>query len=89
MYQLHTNAWIGLSTIASNRVFLWSDNEAVTYTNWATSEPNDQGVLFAYAICSLSVTPHFLEFSDSDVRSYVVSLKFVYKTTPFKNFHCD
>lgn len=45
MYQLHSAVWVGLNTIGSNQVFLWTDNEAVTYTNWDTNEPNGQQVI--------------------------------------------
>nr|XP_039269898.1 uncharacterized protein LOC120344668 isoform X2 [Styela clava] len=43
VYSVRASIWIGLSTIDSNRVFVWSDNEAVTFTNWEANEPNAQG----------------------------------------------
>jgi lectin-like protein/PEP-CTERM motif-containing protein len=35
------NFWIGLTDVASEGNFVWSNGDAVTYTNWATSEPNN------------------------------------------------
>jgi hypothetical protein len=31
--------WIGLNDVQSERVFVWSSGESVTYTGWAPSEP--------------------------------------------------
>lgn len=33
--------WIGLNDAASNGTFVWSNGDAVTYTNWAGGEPNN------------------------------------------------
>lgn len=33
--------WIGLNDVVSEGTFIWSSGEAVTYTNWAPWEPND------------------------------------------------
>jgi len=33
--------WIGMSDLAVESTFQWSDASLVTYTNWNTFEPND------------------------------------------------
>jgi hypothetical protein len=35
--------WIGLNDIASEGTFVWSNGDAVTYTNWSAGEPNQFG----------------------------------------------
>ncbi|XP_078493515.1 uncharacterized protein LOC100176392 isoform X1 [Ciona intestinalis] len=39
------NIWIGFNAQGTSRTFKWSDNEDVTYTNWAPDEPNNSGGL--------------------------------------------
>ncbi len=34
--------WIGLNDTANEGVFTWSSGEPVTFTNWASGEPNNQ-----------------------------------------------
>jgi hypothetical protein len=35
--------WIGFNDIANEGNWVWTSGEAVTYTNWATNEPNNSG----------------------------------------------
>uniref|UniRef100_H2XKA0 C-type lectin domain-containing protein n=1 Tax=Ciona intestinalis TaxID=7719 RepID=H2XKA0_CIOIN len=42
------NIWIGFNAQGTSRTFKWSDNEDVTYTNWAPNEPNNSGGLYSY-----------------------------------------
>jgi hypothetical protein len=39
----HDRWWIGLTDVAREGVFFWSNGSGVTYTNWAPGEPNDAG----------------------------------------------
>jgi len=36
-----SNLWIGFTDQASEGTWEWISGEAVTYTNWASGEPND------------------------------------------------
>ena len=35
-------AWIGLTDVAAEGAFTWSNGEPVTFTNWAAGEPNNE-----------------------------------------------
>ena len=35
--------WIGLNDRSVEGTFVWSNGEAVTYTNWTAGEPNNSG----------------------------------------------
>ena len=35
--------WVGLTDAASEGTWVWSNGDAVSYTNWASGEPNDSG----------------------------------------------
>lgn len=37
------NIWIGLTDATNEGAFVWGNGEAVTFTNWNGSEPNDYG----------------------------------------------
>ena len=37
------SVWIGLNDFATEGSFVWSNGEAVTFTNWAAGEPNQFG----------------------------------------------
>ncbi|XP_065922990.1 cell death abnormality protein 1 [Magallana gigas] len=40
----NTNRWIGLNDLATESKFVWvKDSTAVSYSNWASSEPNNYG----------------------------------------------
>jgi hypothetical protein len=39
----YTNWWIGLSDVALEGTFVWSDNTPLDYTSWAGGEPNNAG----------------------------------------------
>lgn len=44
VFPAHSPVWIGLNDIdnfAGHRMFRWSDNSPVTFTNWAKGEPNN------------------------------------------------
>jgi len=38
-----TNMWIGFTDRALEGTFAWTSGQAVTYTNWFSGEPNNQG----------------------------------------------
>ncbi|XP_072020212.1 C-type mannose receptor 2-like [Amphiura filiformis] len=36
-----TDIWIGMSDVATDGIFAWSDGSSVSYTNWNTNQPSD------------------------------------------------
>ena len=38
-----SNFWIGLTDIFHEGTFIWTTGDALTYTNWASGEPNNLG----------------------------------------------
>ena len=41
--ETNRNLWIGLTDSAIEGEFVWSNDEAVLYTNWSAGEPNNGG----------------------------------------------
>ncbi|PKQ60393.1 hypothetical protein BZG02_19610 [Labilibaculum filiforme] len=65
--------WIGLNDAASEGTFVWSNGEAVSFTNWNGVEPNDYGTGEDYT--EMYSTGKWNDLPDTYTRRYVVEFE--------------
>lgn len=61
--------WIGFNDQASEGSWKWSDGSPVTFTNWATSEPNNSGNEDCAHIYSYNTSPQNKRWNDANCSS--------------------
>ncbi|XP_064595387.1 macrophage mannose receptor 1-like isoform X2 [Liolophura sinensis] len=76
----HSPVWIGLNDIdnfAGHRMFSWSDNSPVTFTNWAKGEPNNYGGTENCVAMNRDKKGGWDDYpcSTQDVRAYVCEME--------------
>lgn len=75
--------WIGINDAASEGTFVWSNGEAVSYSNWSGGEPNDYSIGEDYS--EMNSSGKWNDLPETYLRKYVIEFEgaLVTQTTGF------